>query len=114
MSGIEILNNIINNILNPAVRVLFAAGFFLFLWGLFNFLYNLESVAKEKGDHNKRQEGARHLKWGIVGMLIMVSVQGILALIINTFGINPQDIGTPASGAGQGSQNTPLPFFDKK
>jgi len=85
----EVFERIISQILEPAVRVLFAAGFFLFLWGLAKFLYNLESVAKNSGDRNRRKEGLQHLIWGLVGMLVMVSVQGIIALIINTFGLNP-------------------------
>lgn len=85
----EVFERIVTQILEPAVRVLFAAGFFLFLWGLAKFLYNLESVAKKEGERSKRKEGLNHLIWGLVGMLVMVSAEGIIALIMNTLGINP-------------------------
>jgi hypothetical protein len=67
-------------IINPAILIVFAAGFFLFVYGLVEFLWKLN----EGGDN---KEGKQHMIWGIVGMLIMVSVYGILALLDNTFGL---------------------------
>lgn len=68
-------------IIYPAILVVFALGFFLFVWGLVEFLWSLN----EGGDS---KEGKRHMLWGIVGMLIMVSVYGILDLLNNTFGLD--------------------------
>ena len=67
-------------LINPAILVVFAAGFFLFVWGLVLFLMNIE-------EGGKREEGKKHMIWGIVGMLVMVSVYGIIALLNNTFGL---------------------------
>ena len=71
-------------LITPAILVIFACGFFLFVYGLVEFLIKLN----EGGDN---AEGKQHMVWGIVGMLIMVSVYGILALVTNTFGINLQN-----------------------
>jgi predicted cobalt transporter CbtA len=76
----NIIAKITSEILQPAAEVVFAAGFLLFLWGLVKFLYNLN-----EGGEN--QEGKDHMIWGIVGMVIMVSIWSIISLITNTFGL---------------------------
>lgn len=77
--GEKILSNFVDLVINPAILVLFAAGFFMFVWGLVEFILNLEK------DDN--QAGKRHMLWGIVGMFVMSSVYGIIALLDNTFGL---------------------------
>lgn len=76
----ELLNRFVDYIINPAILIVFSAGFFLFVWGLVQFMLNLE-----KGEIDN---GKRHMLWGIVGMLIMVSVYGIISIIDNTFQLN--------------------------
>ena len=76
----QLLVNFTNLILNPLIALIFAAGFFMFIWGLVQFLQSMN----ESADH---QEGVQHMLWGIIGMFIMVSVKGILYITINTFGI---------------------------
>ena len=61
--------------------VLFAAGFFMFLFGLTKFMLNLSRGAKS-------DEGKKHMLWGTIGMTIMVSGYGIVALIDNTIHSN--------------------------
>ena len=77
-AGEELLDKMITLIIDPALRVVFTLGLFLFLWGVVEFLFKLS-----KGEVSK--EGKNHMIWGLVGMLIMVSVYGIIALIVNTF-----------------------------
>lgn len=85
MEGGELLGRFVDYIVTPAVYLVFAAGFFLFVWGLVQFLWNLNEGAD-------REEGISHMKWGIAGMFIMVSVKGILMLVNNTFEL---DFGNP-------------------
>lgn len=68
-------------IITPAILIVFSLGFFLFIFGLVEFLWKLN----EGGDN---KEGKQHMLWGIVGMFIMVSVWGILELLDNTFGLD--------------------------
>ena len=75
------MQRVVNYIIDPALLVIFALGFLLFIYGLVEFLWNLN----EGGDN---KAGKQHMVWGIVGMLIMVSVYGILGLIDNTFGLD--------------------------
>jgi|SRR6185436_12665551 len=75
------MNRIVDYIIDPALLIIFALGFLLFVYGLVEFLWKING----EGDTN---EGKKHMVWGIVGMLIMVSVYGILDLIDNTFGLD--------------------------
>lgn len=77
-AGEELLDRIITFIVDPALRIVFTLGLFLFLWGLVEFLWKLR-------EGQPSEEGKNHMVWGLVGMLIMVSVYGIIALIVNTF-----------------------------
>ncbi len=76
------MSRFVDYLINPAILVIFAAGFLLFVYGLVEFLWKLN----EGGDN---KEGKQHMIWGIVGMFIMVSVYGILSLATSTFGIDP-------------------------
>lgn len=76
----SLVNKFVDVIIDPAILVIFAAGFFMFLWGLVQFLWNLNEGATNNGK--------QHMLWGMVGMLIMVSVYGIITLIDTTFSLN--------------------------
>jgi hypothetical protein len=80
----QLLQNFENLIINPLILLIFAAGFFLFTWGLVQFILNLDN---ESG----RQDGVRHMLWGIAGMFIMVAVYGIIGLLNNTFDLGLKD-----------------------
>lgn len=71
-------------IVDPAIYLVFTAGLLVFMYGLVVFLYKL----REGSDH---REGVQHMVWGLAGMLIMVSVYGIITLVVNTIGANPKD-----------------------
>ena len=76
----DIIGRLVDYVLNPAMLIVFSAGFFLFVYGLVQFLWRLD----EGGDN---AAGKQHMIWGIVGMFIMVSVWGIVSIIENTFEI---------------------------
>lgn len=69
-------------IINPIISFLFIAAFFLFLWGLFQFLWKID-------DEEANKAGKQHMLWGVVGLFIMVGVFGIMNLILDSFGITP-------------------------
>lgn len=78
----DILGRLKSEVLWPAMTVIFAAGFLLFIWGLVKFLWYVE-----EGSGSSSSEGKQHMVWGLVGMLIMVSFWSIIALLDNTFGL---------------------------
>jgi len=80
-AGEELLQRIITYVIDPAIRVVFTLGLFLFIWGLVEFMWSLRGGQVEN-------DGKNHMVYGLIGMLIMVSVYGIIALIVNSFGLN--------------------------
>lgn len=74
------VQNVNNAIINPLLALLFALGLLLFFYGALVFLVST-------GDDGKRQDGKRHMFWGLVGMVIMVSVFGILQIGLATFNV---------------------------
>ncbi len=76
-----LLHRIEQQVLTPVAEVVLAAGFFLFIWGLVKFLWDIE-------EGSGQTEGKQHMFWGVMGMLIMVSIWGIIGLMLGTFGIN--------------------------
>src|SRR3989344_6088089 len=89
----QLLNSFVKVVVNPAILMVFAAGFLAFMYGLVEFMWNLNS-----GEASN--EGKQHMMWGIIGMLIMVSVFGILTIIDDSFGfgaLNGSGSGTDVS-----------------
>jgi hypothetical protein len=81
-AGVELLDRVVDYVIDPAVKVVFTLGLFFFLWGFVEFLWKLKDGQVSEG-------GKNHMVYGLAGMLIMVSVYGIISLIMNTFGIDP-------------------------
>ncbi|MFC1614973.1 hypothetical protein ACFL22_00215 [Patescibacteria group bacterium] len=79
-SGLEpLIDKIIDNIINPLIGFLFALALVLFIWGIARFLF-------QANDEGAREQGKKHIMWGLFGMFIMVSVMGVINLLANTFG----------------------------
>lgn len=97
-SGEEILQRIITYVIDPALRVVFTLGLLLFIWGIIEFLWGVK-------DGQVEQKGKNHIVYGLIGMLIMVSVYGIIALIVNSFGLNvaSTDVSRVQNSLGGGS-----------
>lgn len=93
MSVGDVVGRFTTYVIDPALLILAAAGFFFFVWGLVEFLWTLS-----QGGHP--DEGKQHMIWGLLGMVIMFSVVGIIALINNTFGF-----GVNVNSAGTGTYN---------
>lgn len=75
----SIVPRIVDNIVLPVVQLVFALAVLMFVWGLIGFFRGAE-------DSEARTTGQRHILWGVVGMVIMVSVYGIIRLVANTVG----------------------------
>ena len=101
-AGTALLDRIVDYIIDPAVKVIFTLGLFMFLWGFVEFLWDLK-------DGKVNDEGKQHMVYGLVGMLIMVSVYGIISLIMNTLGI---DFGTATDVSRIQQVNPGVNFFE--
>ncbi len=76
----NLIGNIVEHIINPVIGVIFALGFVLFLFGVVRYIFY-------SGNDAERENGKKHITWGLVGMFIMVAVAGIINLIKNTIGV---------------------------
>jgi hypothetical protein len=66
-------------VVDPAVQLIFAAAILYFVWGVFTFI-------RKSDDSSERATGANHILWSTIGLFIMISVWGIIAMIKNTLG----------------------------
>lgn len=83
MDVTTLVNNFVRVIVNPAILLLFAVALILFMWGLIEFLIDLNVNGKATS------KGKNHMLYGIVGMFIMVAAYGIFGFINKTVcGIN--------------------------
>jgi hypothetical protein len=69
-----IIENIINQIINPLIQLLLGAGLLVFLWGMFEFMRALN-------DPGAQETGKRHMVWGIIGLAIMISVFALINFV---------------------------------
>jgi len=67
-------------ILNPLIEMSFVVALGVFLFGVMEFIRGADN-------EEQRSKGKQHMLWGIIGLLIMLSVFGIITLLTNTFGI---------------------------
>jgi len=85
----SVMGRFVAYVVNPLILLIFAAGFFWFIYGLTRMLWFIEDGGSEY------KEGKSHMWWGLIGMFIMVSVAGFIMIISNTF-----DLGLTYSGGG--------------
>jgi len=80
----EIANPIIDKIkvaiLYPLISLMMGVALLVFLWGVF------EYIAGADGDQ-ARETGKRHMFYGIIGLVVMVSAFAILEIATATFGV---------------------------
>lgn len=74
---------IINNVFIP---VIFAIAFLTFLWGVYRyFILGADNEAE-------REKGKSFVLWGVIGFVVILSVWGLVAVVLNTFGLSPGGI----------------------
>ncbi len=69
-----------NAVLFPLITLLMAMAFLVFLYGCFEYVRN---AASDQG----REQGRRHILYGVIGMLVMLSAYSILQLAASTFSL---------------------------
>lgn len=92
------IDNSLDSISAFVIRLIpFAIGLavLFFIWGLIKYV-------SAGGDSDKQKEARDTIIWGIVILFVMVSVWGLVNVLINTFGLQNDDIppapGIPYSG----------------
>ena len=77
---VETFNNVI---IFPTIALLTAVAFLVFIWGCVEYFIN---SANDTG----RQEGVKHITFGIIGLVIMISAFAILNIVANTAGLDEE------------------------
>ena len=70
-------------ILYPTIALLTVVAFLVFLWGCAEYFFGATN-------EQARQQGVKHITFGIIGLVIMVSAFAILTIFANTFGLGDQ------------------------
>ena len=63
------------------VPIIFALAFAVFVWGILNYFFI------PGGDEAKRAEGRQFALWGILGIVVLLSVWGFVNIMLSTLGI---------------------------
>ncbi len=85
--GVVGLINYVHQLANLILPVLIAVAVVYFIWQVFVFVIadSDEKKSKAKGQ----------MIWGIVGIFVMVSVWGLVAILVNTFGTGNSSVTLP-------------------
>ena len=83
----NIILALINYVLRPLIGALIILATVVFIWGVTKYV-------AAGGDAEKIKEGRDFIFWGLIGLFVIISVWGLVAVINNTFGI-PQSYPTP-------------------
>ncbi len=94
-------------ILFPLIALMSAFAFLVFLYGCFEYVRNADS-------DSAREMGQRHILYGIIGLLVMLSAFALLSIAAGTFGlgidrVNCNDASSPTSSSFNRSSFTTAP-----
>ncbi len=70
-------------ILYPLIALLSGIAFLFFIWGCAVYILNADN-------DSAREEGKKHMMYGIIGLVVMLSAYTILAIATGTFGLDKQ------------------------
>lgn len=70
----------ISDILNSIIPVLIALGVVYFVWGVVQYMIGSDEEAKKKGRDR--------IIYGIIGLTVIVGLWGLVAIVLNTFGLD--------------------------
>lgn len=76
------LASLILGMLNSAViPILVTIAIVFFIWGVIQYVINPNSS-------EEREKGQQYMIWGIVGLFVILSIWGLVAILTGTFGIS--------------------------
>ena len=76
----EIIGVVKSSLIRPVEGLLFALATLVFIYGVVEYMAGASN-------EEARTKGKTHMIWGLVGLFIMFSVSGIIAVLKNFFGV---------------------------
>jgi len=80
-----LLKKIVTAVVNPIITLFFIMALSVFTYGIFNFIRGADN-------EEQRRKGQEHMKWGIIGLFLMVSVFALIQILgnfVGEFGTKP-------------------------
>ena len=77
-AAVSLLTKLKGAVIYPLMTLLTAVALLIFLWGVFQYIMG-------SANEDARETGKRHILFGIIGMLIIVSALAILQIATATF-----------------------------
>jgi hypothetical protein len=74
----DVFEKVMTEVFMPLYELAVGIAFLYFMYGAFMFMVNLQ-------DPEKKNIGKQHLLWGTIGLFIILSVGGILAIFNSVF-----------------------------
>lgn len=88
LGNIQTLLTSIGRLVNIALPIVVGIALLGFFWGLAQFIF-------AAGNDDKKEEGKKHMIWGIIGLFVMVAVWGLVAFVGNALGIQTGNSNQP-------------------
>jgi hypothetical protein len=76
----EFIGRLEVNLIFPLVTLMLGIAFAVFMFGVFEYI-------KGAGSDSERAQGQRHMLYGVIGVVIMLSAIAILRIAAGTFGL---------------------------
>lgn len=86
-TNVNQLSNQVKSYFNLAIELMIAAAFLYVVWSAFKF-------ATAGGDEDRRKEGQQGIIYGVIGVVVMLSVWGLVALVTGSTGLTGVTPGT--------------------
>ncbi|MBI2409491.1 hypothetical protein HYV30_00400 [Candidatus Kaiserbacteria bacterium] len=81
MTFAQFIYGIVGVINTVVIPIIFALTFLVFVWGIFRY-YFLKSA-----DEKERTNARAFVLWGLVGMILILSIWGLVNVALSTLGI---------------------------
>ena len=74
------LSNVADEILNPLIFLMFSVSLLVFFWGIYGYIRNSDNS-------DERKKGGKHIMYGLIGLVIMISAYTIVRIVVDTSGL---------------------------
>lgn len=92
--AVNFVDKVNSLILVPLIALLMGVAFLVFLYGCAQYIMNADN-------ETARAEGKKHILWGVIGLVVMISAYAIIRIALATFGLTPVlDCATNPSASG--------------